>query len=170
MAVSAGCSIVSTRANGTMRNIATRRLACSLAYGGSANATSYCPGCSCSTNFIASTRWIVVRSSTFRVLMLARRALSASRCSSTNSAVAAPRDSASSPRAPVQIDHAGTPHRALQDAEPRFAHAVPRRPRLGAGGRLEAAVLELPSDDLDHPRAFPFLPNAECGTRNAEWQ
>src|SRR5256885_788403 len=43
MAVSAGCSIVSTRANGTMRNIATRRLACSLAYGGGPEGAAHCP-------------------------------------------------------------------------------------------------------------------------------
>src|SRR5437773_274109 len=171
MAVSAGCSIVSTRANGTMRNIATRRLACSLAYGGSANATSYCPGCSCSTNFIASTRWIVVRSSTFRVLMLARRALRASRCSSTNSAVAAPRDSASSPRAPEPAYRSTT--RAPRTERCRMLnHASRTRFPVGRvlvpAGVFRRRFLNSPPMIWIIPEPSPASPmrNAECGTRN----
>src|SRR5437773_2925601 len=171
MAVSAGCSIVSTRANGTMRNIATRRLACSLAYGGSANATSYCPGCSCSTNFIASTRWIVVRSSTFRVLMLARRALRASRCSSTNSAVAAPRDSASSPRAPEPAYRSTT--RAPRTERCRMLnHASRTRFPVGRvlvpAGVLRRRFLNSPPMIWIIPEPSPASPmrNAERGTRN----
>src|SRR5438105_9400024 len=52
----ASCSIANTVANGIARNTAARRSAPSVAYGGSANATSYCPGWSRSAKRTASTR------------------------------------------------------------------------------------------------------------------
>src|SRR2546427_1324948 len=70
MGLSAGCSIENTCAKGTIRNMATSRLACSPAYGGSANPTSYWPGCSCSVNLSASTRVMTARSSTFKLFRL----------------------------------------------------------------------------------------------------
>src|SRR5439155_224127 len=100
MGRSAGCSIEKMRANAFSRNMATRRAAWSPAYGGSAKATSYWPGWSRSANLSASRRRTTARSSRCSVLMFALRADSAKRFRSTNSAVAAPRDSDSRPSAP----------------------------------------------------------------------
>src|SRR6266700_3864839 len=96
------------RANGFTRNRATRRAACPLAYGGSANATSYCPECSCSANLRASTRCTAVRSSTLRSVMLALSDDNASRWISTKSALTAPRESASRPSAPEPANRSST--------------------------------------------------------------
>src|SRR5256884_1231167 len=108
MGWAAGCSIEKMRANGLRRNMATRRAASWPAYGGSAKATSYWPGCSRSAKRSASARWIAARSSSLSVFTFALRVASAKRCSSTKSALAAPRDNASKPSAPEPANRSST--------------------------------------------------------------
>src|SRR5881398_469422 len=136
------------RANGFTRNIATRRAACPLAYGGSAKATSYWPGCSCSANRTASTRCTAVRSSTLSVVMLALRVASADRWVHEvgGQGPAGQRLEPERSRAREQVQDAGAAHRALQDRKPRFAHAVAGGANRIPGGRLQAATLELAGD------------------------
>src|ERR1041385_3870485 len=139
------------RANAFTRNIATRRTAWSVPYGGSANAMSYCPGCSRSANFRASPRWTTARSPTRSVPMLALSAARAKRA-----------------RARVQVEHARAADRALHDTEPRLAHAVRSGSHLQSRRSLEPPPLELARDDADHAPPLPPSPvrNAECGVRN----
>src|SRR5207247_1623002 len=68
-----------------------------------------------------------------------------------------------------QVEHAGPTQRALEDGEPRLAHAVPGRPHFVAGRSLQAAAFELAGDNPNH--SHPRSPeNAEFGVRNAECQ
>src|SRR6266700_3468854 len=148
------------RANGFTRNRATRRAACPLAYGGSANATSYCPECSCSANLRASTRWTTVRSSTLRSVMLALSDDNASRWISTKSALTAARErfETERTRAREQVEHPRAAQWALEDGEPRLAHAVSGGPDRVPRGRLQTTTLELAGDYPDHrlPSSPPF--------------
>src|SRR2546428_27969 len=149
------------RANGFTRNRATSRAACALAYGGSANATSYCPGGSCSAYLRASTRWTTVPSSTLRSVMLALSDDNASRWISTKSALPAPRDSASRPPRPRRR-RAPSPLAAPQ----RERAAQPLREPV-VGDR----VGPLERDGGDHPRrvvqgeAQVVRPDAPCADR-----
>src|SRR6266700_3864838 len=148
------------RANGFTRNRATRRAACPLAYGGSANATSYCPECSCSANLRASTRWTTVRSSTLRSVMLALSDDNASRWISTKSALTAARErfETERTRAREQVEHPRAAQWALEDGEPCLAHAVSGGPDRVPRGRLQTTTLELAGDYPDHrlPSSPPF--------------
>src|SRR3989442_15725366 len=72
-------------------------------------------------------------------------------------------------RAREQVEHARPTQRALQNGEPRLAHAVPGRPHLVGSGSLEASPPKFAGDDANHARPLP-TPNAECGMRNAELQ
>src|SRR6266566_5049812 len=142
------------RANGFTRNRATSRAACPLAYGGSANATSYCPGCSCSANLRASRRWMVVRSATLSVFTLARSATRAARCSSTKSAVAAPRDSASRPRAPDPANRSST--RAPRMERCRMLNHASRT--RSAVGRILSVAGVLRRRPLNSPAMMRTMP------------
>src|SRR5205823_1134152 len=166
----AGCSIEKMRANALRRNMATRRAASCPAYGGSANATSYWPGCSRSAKRSASARWIAARSSTLSVFTFALRVASAKRCSSTKSALAAPRDSASKPSAPEPANRSST--RALGIERCRIEnHASRTRSAVGrtlsVAGVLRRRPLNSPAiiRIMPDPPAFPSR-NAEGGTRN----
>src|SRR5947199_9318797 len=70
-------------------------------------------------------------------------------------------------RAREQVEDARTAQRALENGEPRLAHAVPGGPDRVPRRSLEAAALEVAGDDATHPLPGP-LPNAEVRTRNAE--
>src|SRR5207249_6748109 len=70
-------------------------------------------------------------------------------------------------RAREQVEDARTTQRALENGEPRLAHAVPGGPDRVPRGRLQTTTLELAGDDANHPSPSPS-PSAECGMRNAE--
>src|SRR6266566_3259461 len=170
MGWAAGCSIEKMRANALRRNMATRRAASCPAYGGSANATSYWPGCSRSAKRSASARWIAARSSTLSVFTLALSVARANRCSSTKSALTAPRDSASNPSAPEPANRSST--RApriercrIENHASRTRSAVGRT--LSVAGVLRRRPLNSPAmmRIMPTPTAFPSR-NAEGGTRN----
>src|SRR5207249_8886550 len=158
------------RANGFTRNRATRRAACPLAYGGSANATSYCPACRCSANARASTRWTTVRSSTLRRVMLALSDDKASRWISTKSALTAPRESASRPSAPEPANRSRT--RAPRSGRWRMEnHASRTRSPVGRtaspAGVFKRRPLNSPAMMRTIPTpAPPRMRNSECGMRN----
>src|SRR5438876_1217471 len=160
------------RANGFTRNRATSRAACALAYGGSANATSYCPGCSSSAYLRASTRWTTVRSSTLRSVMLALSDDNASRWISTKSALTAPRDSASRPSAPEPANRSST--RAPRSGRWRMEnHASRTRSPVGRtlspDGVFKRRPLNSPAIIRTIPTpAPPRMRNSECGMRNVK--
>src|SRR5213594_1568497 len=156
------------RANGFTRNRATSRAACPVAYGGSANATSYWPECSCSANLRASTRWTTVRSSTLRRVMLALSDDNASRWISTKSALTAPRESASRPSAPEPANRSRT--RAPRSGRWRMEnHASRTRSPVGRtaspAGVFKRRPLNSPAIIRTIPCPPPPLPvrSAECG-------
>src|SRR6266480_3951626 len=160
------------RANGFTRNRATSRAACGLAYGGSANATSYCPGWSSSANLRASTRCTTVRSSTLRSVMLALSDDNASRWISTKSALTAPRESASRPSAPEPANRSST--RAPRSGRWRMEnHASRTRSPVGRtaspDGVLRRRPLKSPAIIRTIPTpAPPRMRNSECGMRNVK--
>src|SRR5947199_5460786 len=72
-------------------------------------------------------------------------------------------------RAREQVEDARATQRALENGEPRLAHAVPGGPDRVPRGRLQTTTLELAGDDANH--SHPRSPeNAEFGVRNAECQ
>src|SRR3989475_1119326 len=160
------------RANGFTRNRATSRAACGLAYGGSANATSYCPGWSSSANLRASTRCTAVRSSTLRSVMLALSDDNASRWISTKSALTAPRESASKPSAPEPANRSST--RAPRNGRWRMEnHASRTRSPVGRtvspAGVFKRRPLNSPAMIRTIPTpAPPRMRNSECGMRNVK--
>src|SRR5438105_5702073 len=160
------------RAKALTRNTATSRAASCPAYGGSANATSYWPGWSRSAKRSASARWIAARSSTSSVLTLALSVARAKRCSSTKSALAAPRDSASKPSAPEPANRSST--RApliercrMENHASRTRSAVGRT--LSVAGVLSRRPLNSPAIIRTMPApAPPRMRNSECGMRNVK--
>src|SRR6266576_2103495 len=154
------------RANGFTRNRATSRAACPLAYGGSANATSYCPGWSSSANLRASTRCTAVRSSTLRSVMLALSDDNASRWISTKSALTAPRESASRPSAPEPANRSRT--RAPRNGRWRMEnHASRTRSPVGRTASPAGVFKRRPLNSPAMMRIIP--PRPPPRVRNAEW-
>src|SRR5438552_752118 len=153
------------RANAFRRNTATRRAAWSPAYGGSANATSYCPGCSRSAKRSALWRCTTARSSTSSVLMFALRAESARRFNSTNSAVVAPRDNDSRPRAPEPANRSSTRAPGMERCR-MLNHASRTR---SAVGRVRSPTGVFRRRPLKSPAMMRTKPNPaplpDCGFR-----
>ena len=119
------------------------------------------------------------RASSRQVAMLARSAASAARSFSRKVAAAAPRDSASSPSAPVPAKASSTrapstplpagPGRVPQHVEQRLPHPVGGRAGGLAGGRDEAAAAMRPAmmrkESGGLGRALVRLVGDPCGSR-----
>src|SRR5436309_5013944 len=72
-------------------------------------------------------------------------------------------------RAREQVEDARTTQRALENGEPRLAHAVPGGPHGVARRSLETAALEVAGDDADHALPLHPLPIADYGFRTADF-